>query len=138
MRKDKVAIEIVQRRATRLIASLCKLAFFERLKVLMLITLEYKGKRERMIEVYKISDCVYDVTATEGMFIIIERNSRENPCKLLTRKSLTCSESSFFTTAVINDWNPLSESVIFNVHLNLFKSRLDKHWEKTFMISFLE
>ena len=138
MRKDKVAIEIVQRRATRLIASLCKLAFFERLKILKLNTLEYKGKRGRMIEVYKISDCVYDVTATEGMFTINERNSRENPCKLLTRKSLTCLESSFFTTAVLNDWNPLSESVIFNVHLNLFESRLDKHWEKSCMISFLE
>ena len=44
-------------------------------------------KRRRMIDMYKILNCVYDLTATEEMFKINERNSLGNPWKLITRKS---------------------------------------------------
>ena len=72
---------------------------------------------------YKILNCVYDETLTEGMFTVNE----QNPCKLI-KKSRTCLRSIFFTIAVINDWNSLPESVIFGVCINLFELRLDKHW----------
>ena len=52
-----------------------------------------------MIEVYKILNCGYDVTATEGMFTINKRNSRRSSCKLMTIKSRSCLRSSFFTIA---------------------------------------
>ena len=52
-------------KVTRLIRRLCKLAYYERLKILKLPILEYRRKRGSMIEVYKILNCVYDGTATE-------------------------------------------------------------------------
>ena len=102
---EKKMIEKVQRRATRLIPSLCKLAYYERLKILKLPTLEYRKKCGRMTGVQSLN-CDYDVTAT-GMFTKNERNSHLNPGKLITRKSRTCLRSSFFTKAAINDWNSL-------------------------------
>ena len=95
MIKNKISIENVQRRATRLIQSrLCKLVYYETLKILKLSTLEYRRMRGCMTEKYKILNYDYDVTATEGMFTINERNSRGNLCKLMTSLEVVCEVAS--------------------------------------------
>ena len=80
--------------------------------------------------VYKVLNCVHDVTATEGIFTIDERSSRGNPGKWITRKSRTCLRSGFFTIAAINDWNWLPESVISSVHIN-FNAGSNRGWINT-------
>ena len=51
-RKDKITIENVQRRGTRLVKSVKALPSQERLKVLGLPTLEYRRDREDLIQVH--------------------------------------------------------------------------------------
>ena len=52
--KDVIAIENVQRRATKLIPGLSQLSYEDRLKQLKLPTLVYRRARGDMIETYKI------------------------------------------------------------------------------------
>ena len=53
-KKDMIAIENVQRRATRLARSLKNKIYSEKLKILGLPTLEYRRKHADMIQVFKI------------------------------------------------------------------------------------
>ena len=53
-KKDKITLENIQRRATRLIPAMKGKDYSERLKRLGLPTLEYRRKRTDMVEVYKI------------------------------------------------------------------------------------
>ncbi len=52
-KKDKIAIENVQRRATKLLCNLRNKSYSERLRSLGLPTLEYRRTRADMVEVYK-------------------------------------------------------------------------------------
>ena len=54
MRKDILALEGVQRRLTRLILELRRLAYEERLSRLELYSLEFRGMRGDLTENYKI------------------------------------------------------------------------------------
>ena len=53
-KKDMIAIENVQRKATRLLPCLKGKTYCERLKFLGLPTLEYRRERADMVQVYKI------------------------------------------------------------------------------------
>ena len=59
-KRDIEAIEKVQKRATKLVISLEKLPYRERLLQLNLHTLKYRRLRGDMIEVYKITHDMYD------------------------------------------------------------------------------
>ena len=54
--KDKIVIENVQRRATKLVRSCRDLPYSERLKKLVIPSLEYRKERSDMVQVYKILD----------------------------------------------------------------------------------
>ena len=53
-KKDKIIIENVQRRATRLVKCISHMSYEERLRHLGLPTLEYRRARADMVQVYKI------------------------------------------------------------------------------------
>ena len=53
-RRDKLEIEKIQRRATRLIPSLKGLSYEERLRILKMPSLEHRKRRGDMLQVYKI------------------------------------------------------------------------------------
>ena len=53
-KKDKIAIENVQRRATKLVRSCKDLPYPERLRKLGLPSLEYRRERSALVQVYKI------------------------------------------------------------------------------------
>ena len=59
-KRDIETIEKVQKRATKLVISLKKLPYKERLLQLNLHTLKYRRLRGDMIEVYKITHEMYD------------------------------------------------------------------------------
>ena len=89
LKKDKITIENVQRRATKLIPGIRKYSYSERLQILKLPTLEYRRKSGGMIEIFKILNGLYDTAATEGFFTINERDTRRNSFKIVTKKTRT-------------------------------------------------
>ena len=54
VQKDKIAIENVQKRATKLVKCVSRLPYSERLRALGLPTLEYRRERADVTQVYKI------------------------------------------------------------------------------------
>ena len=95
--KHVVALEAVQRRATRLIPSIKSLPYDERLKLLKLPTLTYRRRRGDMIEVYKLLHGFYNIDANKLLALKtasqVRLTSRNNPlaiykefCNKNTRK----------------------------------------------------
>ena len=72
-------LESVQRRATGLVPGIGNPSYEDRLKELNIPTLEYRRRRGRIIEVYKILNECYDSKATDGLFELNERETRGNP-----------------------------------------------------------
>ena len=93
----------------------------KRLQILKLPTLEYRRKRGRIIEVFKILNGLYNTAATEMFITNNERDTRRNPSKIVTKKTKTTARQIFFTVAAINDWNSLPETVISSDSVHVFK-----------------
>ena len=127
-KKDRITIENVQRRATKLVTSLKNYSYPERLKKLGLPTLEYRRERADLIQVYKILNNI-DLVDKEKLFTIAEyRQTRGHPFKLFKRRSRLNIRANTFGNRVVNSWNALPEKVVNAPSLNAFKSRLNKHW----------
>ena len=60
-KKDSIAIENVQRKATKLISTISHLTYQESLKCLGLPSLEYRSERADLVEVFKIMKDLDDV-----------------------------------------------------------------------------
>ena len=121
-------IENVQRRATKLLASIRDLPYPERLARLKLPSLEHRRKRGDMMEMYKYINNIYKCD---------NPNFETNTNKITRGHSLTIKKGhhrlnlrgNYFTVRAITTWNDLPESVVSAPSLNAFKSRLDKHWK---------
>jgi hypothetical protein len=120
-------LEGVQRRATRLIPGLSKLAYTDRLKTLKLPTLSYRRIRGDLIEVFKITKGLYDPAVTDKLLHwSVEGRTRGNSSKLFLKRSNTNFGNNCFSGRVVKHWNMLSDSVLNSGNLSIFKSRLDK------------
>ena len=125
-KQDINMLEAVQRRATRMIPSLRRLEYTDRLKELNMFSFERRCIRGDMIELYKMfSDSDYlDV----GTFFNLQgdnrirghnRKIRKQSCRLDIRKY-------FFSHRVVDFWNALPEEIVCSSSLSAFKKRLDK------------
>ena len=57
-KKDRIAIENVQRRATKIVQPISHLSYPERLKILGLPSLEYRRERSDLIQTYKLLQAI--------------------------------------------------------------------------------
>ena len=121
-------LEKVQKRATKMITSLKKKSYLERLKLLHLPCLRFRRLRGDMIEVYKILNNVYDFKVSQ----ILERNlddrTRGHSKKLTVQRSNLDIRKFSFCVRVVNVWNSLPESVVSASSVNSFKNSLDSLW----------
>src|SRR5664279_3673533 len=130
LRKDIDCLERIQQRATKIVMGIRNLKYPERLKVLGLTTLEKRRTRGDLIEIYKI------LTGKEGLdyqkFFKLTSTGHElrgHRLKLFKpRCRLDCRRYSFSQRAV-DDWNNLPSDVVESTSVNMFKNRLDKHWD---------
>lgn len=128
MRKHVNLIENVQRRATRLVSQLRDLDYESRLRELNLPTLAYRRKRGTMIEMFKLTNQLYNSNASDRLFELNPRISRGNQTKVVTKMGRLQSRRNCFTVRAATDWNNLPEEVTSSPTLNIFKRRLDRHW----------
>ena len=128
-KKDKITLENVQRRATRLVKSIKHLSYSERLKTLGLPTLEYRRERADMIQVYKILHDI-DKADREKLFQMAAYTStRGHPLKLFKKRCRLNLRKNYFSQRVIDQWNRLPTNLVTAPSLNAFKSRLNKFWK---------
>ncbi|MEW8547072.1 MAG: reverse transcriptase family protein [Candidatus Thiodiazotropha sp.] len=127
-KKDKIAIENVQRRATKLVKNISHMSYSERLKILGLPSLEYRRERADVIQVYKILHEI-DKIDKEKLFTVARYTStRGHSLKLYKYRSRLNVRANSFSNRVVEPWNSLPESIVQAPSLNCFKSRLNKWW----------
>ena len=104
-------VEGVQRRATKLLASIRDKPYPERLATLRLPSLEFRRKRGDMIDLWKYIHGVYD---TDRPHFDIEktRDTRGNSLKINKHRCRLNLRNNSFSHRVVNDWNSLPESVM--------------------------
>ncbi len=127
-KKDKISIENVQRRATRLVNSLKNLSYEQRMKELGLPSLEYRRTRADMVQTFKILQDIDHVVKDKLFTMSTYTRTRGNSRKLFKRRSRLQTRANVFSNRIVNAWNNLPETVVMAPSLNSFKSRLNTHW----------
>ena len=126
-KKDKIAIENVQKRATKLVKCVSHLPYSERHRALGLPTLEYRRERADVTQVYKILHGM-DKMDKKKLFTMSDYPAtRGHSLKLFKRRSRLQIRANFFSNRVVDVWNSLPEYVVQAPSLNCFKSRLNKY-----------
>ena len=120
LKRDKDAIERVQRRATKLVPELKDLPYPSRLQQLGLPTLMHRRRRADMLETYRIMNnqhhinihCHCSVCPTKQM-LELSKNTHTRGHKYKLRTYLaTGARKSFFATRITEDWNKLKEATV--------------------------
>jgi len=127
--KDILAIEQVQRRATRLVPGMKQLSYEERLRALGLPTLMYRRERTDIFQVFKILNNYEEVNMRKNMEMSKNTTTRGHSFKLEKRRALSKFGQKRFCTRSTNPWNALSESTVCAPSVNAFKSRLNTDWK---------
>ena len=134
LERDVRQIENVQMRATRMIPETKNLNYEERLRLLQLPTLVYRRQRGDLIELYKMTNGVYDEDVLPKLEMRAEhvddgRRNRGHSKKLFIQRSKKEVRSNFFTQRVAPVWNSLPEEIVSAPSVNCFKNRLDDLWK---------
>ena len=138
-RADQLALERVQRRATRYVESVAHLSYSDRLKALKLPSLMYRRRRGDMIWMYNIMtgrsglrDDLLFAPATLS-------TTRGHSLKIQKPEALSRERRNHLASRAVNDWNSLPEWVVSSPSTNTFKNNLDRHWTPfTFVSPFTE
>jgi len=128
--KDKVCLERIQRRATKMVKEVKKLKYEDRLRKLGIYSLERRRLRGDLIEVYKVLSGKEKVNK-DKFFTLAQDNHglRGHNQRLFKPRCRTTVRKQFFTNRIINQWNSLPQEVINATTVNIFKNRLDKTWK---------
>ena len=102
----------------------------QRLITLGLPTLQYRRKRNDLVQVYKIVNKIDKLNINSFFNIRKESKTRGNSHKFIKSQNRLNIRANAFSQRVVNDWNSLPEECIASKDLNNFKSTLNKHWKK--------
>ena len=139
LKGDVELLEKIQRRATRIPASMKGLEYEERLKRWGLTTLEKRRRRGDLIQMYKVHNELENICWSTGPCTAPHTNTRadsQNKYRLV-RESFSARASNdfrhfvtvrheFFLNRTVDGWNGLASSQIDAPSLNSFKARIDK------------
>ena len=135
LKRDRDALEQVQRRATRLVSGLSHLSYPERLQSLNLPTLEFRRQRNDVIETFKILNNFDKVdyqrqcgNCGNSLFKTSLGRTTRGHCKKLQVQHQTGPRRSFFAARVTQAWNRLSSDTVKADNIETFKYRLGKEW----------
>lgn len=128
-RKDKIEVEKVQRRATKLVPGLRHVPYEDRLKTLKMPSLDFRRRRGDMIHVYKILKGIDRLDPLEFFSLPSHTSTRGHSQKLYKKHCRLDHRRNVFSQRIIHDWNALPEQVISCATLNSFKTNLDKIWK---------
>jgi len=128
--KDKLVLENVQRRATKLVCGLKNKSYEERLRVLGLTTLETRRLRGDLIETYKILHGKEDIDHHQLFELVSNDHAlRGHDLKLYKQYNRLNIRKHFFSQRVIDALNQLPSSVVDAASINSFKRNLDDFWK---------
>jgi len=125
-RKDKLLLERVQHRFTRLFEDLKNLPYFDRLNKLKLWSLEERRNRADLIELFKMVRGFSSVPLHTYFQLADGRYTRGHSWKLVKAHSTCDARLYFFSVRVLNRWNSLPHCTVEVKTVNAFKNQLEK------------
>jgi len=130
LQKDKMLLEKVQQRATRIVKGLEKLPHETRLKKLGIYSLERRRLCGDLIETFKILTGREDVNYSKFFELAdVTSGLRGHLLKLFKPRCHTTVRQNFFSLRIVNEWTKLPQDVMEAPSINMFKNRLDRHWQ---------
>ena len=120
-RGDIDMLERVQRRATKLVPSLRRLSYEDRLKQLNMYSLERRSMRGDMIQVYKMFNGLDDVDVNDFFCLDHSNRTRGHNFKIKKQNSRLDVRKNFFSNRVVTEWNDLPHSVVNSTSSLLLK-----------------
>jgi len=109
--KDKVLLESVQHRFTRLFPELRAMSYEAKLEILQLWSLEERRNRSDLIEVYKMMHGFTDVPVSTFFQTKADSCTRGHSMKLVKSHCHTDSRLYLFSHRVVTRWNILSQEI---------------------------
>jgi len=131
LKKDQETLESVQRRATKLVPSLSKLCYEERLKLMHLPSLSYRRLRGDVIETFKYLHGIYNTNSSSLLPLAPLHagiQTRGHSLKLLKRECRLSVRANVLGFRIVNFWNSLSEDIVTAPTVNIVKGRFDKKY----------
>ena len=125
LKKDINALEKVQHRATKMITTLRKLPYEQRLKECNLTTLEERRRRGDMLETHKIMHGLERIPEVT-FFARGDTLRRGHTLKIYKERSKREPRRNFFSQRVVIPWNALPERVVCSKSTLQFKIEFDK------------
>ena len=99
----------------------------QRLVSLQLPTLQFRMKREWLIQAFKLLHNMYDADYTTFSHKASGSTTRGHCWKLKTIHARINCSANFFSVNVVGEWNSLPETVVNSTSLNQFKGKLDRN-----------
>jgi hypothetical protein len=125
-KKDKILLEKIQHRFTRMLPHYREMSYEERLTRLGLWSLEERRNRAELIEVYKMKSGLTDMPL-ETLF---DRNDnlhlRGHSVKLKKKRSKRDLRKYFFSERVVDRWNRLDQDTVDSGSVNALKNALQR------------
>lgn len=128
LNKHIVAIEQVQRRATRLVKDISNKTYEERLIELGLPTLMYRRERSDMIQMFKIMN-KFDEVHLKSLSSSHSDGNRGHDMKIGKRHVNLKSTMNSFVPRSANNWNKLPKECVQSGSVNSFKNNLNVAWK---------
>ena len=127
---DQLAVERVQRRATKLVTLIRQLPYAERLEALQLPSLQYRRRRGNVILVYQVMHGLLDLPCDAFFQRPHARMTRGHSIKVAKPHAQARARRNHWSVKTVNDWNSLPESAVSAETLNQFKTQLDNFWSQ--------
>jgi len=124
--KDKVLLEKIQHRFTRMIPGFSQLDYMTRLNRLNLWTLEERQNRSDLIELFKIYKGLSGIKVESMFEPSTDSRKTGHSLKLKKHRSRLDLRKYFFSERVVNRWNELDADTVSATTVNMFKSRLQR------------
>jgi len=125
-RKDKLLLEKVQHRFSRLFEDLKHLNYSERLRKLKLWSFEELRNRADFIELFKMVRGISTVPLESYFQLADNSRTRGHSWKLAKAHSRCDVRLHFFSVRVLNRWNSLPQAAVDVTTVDSFKNHLEK------------
>jgi hypothetical protein len=117
-------IERIQKRMCNMIPAIRGKPYQEQLKLLGLFTLQSRRTRYQLISVFKLRRQITKISFKDLFTTVVNKRTRGHNCTIAPRFARNNYRLNFFTVAVIELWNKLSQEDIDSPSLIEFKNKV--------------
>ena len=126
---DSIAVERLQKRATKKVPAIKDLSYEERLRHLSLPSLLHRRRRGDMIFAYKLFTRKIGLEK-DDIFSPSLSAVRGHEYRVIKKKATKFCRINAFSNRIIDDWNSLPQKIVAASSTDSFKNSIDEYWKE--------